>query len=188
VFALPVVNRRLRLTMVMVVLFVLGQFGAYTFVRPFLEGESSAGSGFITALLMVYGVGGAAGNFLGGHLVARNARAGFMIGAAGVTAALLVLLAVGRWPVGQVTALLLWGIAFGVAQLSQVNLTQAAAPDTFEAAMSLNTTAYNTSIALGALIGGLCADYAGIHSVMYLGIVLTLASSLVTVFAGQRDR
>lgn len=186
VFALPVNNTRLRLVMLMVMLFVLGHFGAYTFVRPFLEGESSASPGFITAVLMAYGAAGAAGNFIGGRVVSWNSRAGFMAGCAGAAAALLLLLAVGHWPVGQVISLVLWGLSFGVVQLCQVNLTQAAAPETFEAAMSLNTMAYNTSIALGALFGGLFADHEGVHSVMYFGIALIAAALLVTLVTGRR--
>ncbi|WP_350276970.1 MFS transporter [Kribbella sp. HUAS MG21] len=185
VFALPLTNVRLRLVMVMVVLFVLGQFGAYTFVRPFLEDRSSAGPATITALLMIYGAGGAAGNFLAGHVASRNFRTGFVVGCAGVTASLLLLLTIGRWTVGQVLALALWGIAFGVVQLCQVNLTQAAAPETFEAAMSLNTMAYNTSIALGALFGGLFADHAGVTTVMYFGAALTAAALIVALTAGR---
>ncbi|TDX02599.1 MFS transporter [Kribbella sp. VKM Ac-2566] len=185
VFALPVSNARLRVVMLMVMLFVLGHFGAYTFVRPFLEGESSASPAFITAVLMAYGAAGAAGNFIGGRVVSWNSRAGFMAGCAGAAAALLFLLAVGHSPVGQVVALVLWGTSFGVVQLCQVNLTQAAAPETFEAAMSLNTMAYNTSIALGALFGGLFADHAGVNSVIYFGITLIAASLLLTLVTGR---
>ncbi|MER7775278.1 hypothetical protein ABTZ21_09735 [Streptomyces sp. NPDC096191] len=53
----------------MVVLFVLGHFGAYTFVRPYLEQRASATAGFITLVLIVFGIGGAIGNFIGGQTV-----------------------------------------------------------------------------------------------------------------------
>jgi hypothetical protein len=43
-------------------------------------------------------------------------------------------------------------------------MTLGAAPETSEAAMSLNTMAYSTSIALGALFGGLLADGLGVRS------------------------
>ncbi|GAA1553214.1 MFS transporter [Kribbella hippodromi] len=181
VFALPVQNARLRLVMVMVMLFVLGHFGAYTFVRPYLEGESSVSPAFITAVLMAYGAAAAVGNFVGGRVVAWNARAGFMLGTTGVAAALVLLLLVGSSPVGQVITLVLWGMSFGVVQLSQVNLTQSAAPNTFEAAMSLNTMAYNTSIALGALFGGLLADHTGIITTIYFAITLTTTALLLTL-------
>lgn len=60
-------------------------------------------------------------------------------------------------------------------------MTLAAAPDKFEAAMSINTLGYNTSIALGALFGGLFADRMGVSSAVWFGVVLTGASLLITL-------
>ncbi|GIH14922.1 MFS transporter [Rugosimonospora africana] len=183
VFGLPVTNVRLRLVMVTVILYVLGHFGAYTFIRPFVEDNSSASSAAITGLLMIYGLGGAAGNFIAGYTVTKHARASFVVARAGLVASLLLLLAIGHgWP-GLIVSVLLWGLSFGAANLCQVNTTLAAAPDTFEAAMSINTLGYNTSIALGALLGGLFADSLGVRSAVWLGVALTTASLLVTLGA-----
>ncbi|WP_181774513.1 MFS transporter [Amycolatopsis pittospori] len=184
VFGLPRENVRLRSVLVTVVLFVLGHFGVYTFIRPFLEGNSSASSGFITVCLIVFGIGGAAGNFVAGYFVTKNVRTSFLVGATSLVASLLLLLAIGHGQAGAMIALALWGVSYGVVQLSQLTMTQNAAPETFEAAMSLNTLAYNTSIALGALFAGLFADNAGITSVVWFGVVLTAASLLFT--AGTR--
>ncbi|WP_246186740.1 MFS transporter [Microlunatus speluncae] len=176
VFGLPLQNVRLRLVLTTVVLFVLGHFGAYTFVRPLLEGHPYATPTFITVALMIFGVGGAVGNFIAGRLVTWSLKGSFIVGAAGLVGSLLLLQLIGGTPVGAIASLTLWGLSFGVAQLSQVNLTLAAAPETFEAAMSLNTMAYNTSIALGALFGGLFADHVGVSSVIWFGVALTGAS------------
>jgi predicted MFS family arabinose efflux permease len=186
VFALPLRNVPLRLVLGTVVLFVLGHFGAYTFVRPFLEGSTSAAPAFITVVLMIYGVGGAIGNFVAGYTVNRSLRGSFIVGCAGLVVSMLLLLTIGHGQAGSIVALVLWGVSFGVVQLCQVNMTQAAAPDTFEAAMSLNTMAYNTSIALGALFGGLFADHLGVTSVVWFGVVLTAASLLLTLGTGRR--
>lgn len=186
VFGLPVRNVPLRSVLFTVVLFVLGHFGAYTFVRPFLEDNASATPFFVTALLMVYGVGGAAGNLIAGHMVNRSLRGSFVTGCAGLVVSMLLLLTIGHGPAGAIVSLVLWGVSFGVVQLCQVNMTQAAAPDTFEAAMSLNTMAYNTSIALGALFGGLFADRLGVTSVVWFGVALTAAALLLTL--GTRRR
>nr|BFE78256.1 hypothetical protein GCM10020093_008570 [Planobispora longispora] len=185
-FGLPLKNAPLRSVLSVVVLFVLGHFGAYTFVRPFLEDSASATPLFITAVLMIYGIGGAAGNFIAGYTVNRSLRGSFVVGCAGLVVSLLSLLAIGHERGGSIVSLILWGVSFGVVQLCQVNMTQAAAPETFEAAMSLNTMAYNTSIALGALFGGLLADNLGVASVVWFGVVLTAASLLLTL--GTRRR
>ncbi|CNE58190.1 putative integral membrane protein [Mycobacterium tuberculosis] len=188
VFGLPVKNVPLRAVLCIVMLFVLGHFGAYTFVRPFLEDAASASSGFITVVLIVFGIGGAIGNFIAGYTVNKNLRGSFIVGSIMLAAALLLLLAIGEGKAGAIIALVLWGLAFGVVQLSQVNMTLAAAPETFEAAMSLNTMAYNTSIALGALIGGLFADNLGVTSVVWFGVALTAASLLVMLATSTRRR
>ncbi|WTW94149.1 MFS transporter [Streptomycetaceae bacterium NBC_01309] len=187
VFELPVRNVQLRMVLVMVVLFVLGHFGAYTFVRPYLEESTSATGAFITVVLIVFGVGGAIGNFVGGQTVNRSLRGSFVAGGLIMTGALVMLLAFGTNDIGVIAAMALWGLAFGVVQLSQINMTLSAAPETFEAAMSLNTMAYNTCIALGALVGGLFADHVGVTSVVWFGIVLVAASVLLRTATGRRS-
>jgi predicted MFS family arabinose efflux permease len=185
VFGLPLKNVRLRLVLGIVVLFVLGHFGAYTFVRPFLESNASATPFFITAALMIFGAGGAIGNFIAGHTVTKSVRASFIVGGAGLVGSLLLLLASGHGQAAPIILLALWGMSFGVVQLSQLTMTQAAAPDTFEAAMSLNTLAYNTSIAIGALVGGLFVDNLGVRSVIWFGAAL-IAASLLLVLSTRR--
>ncbi|MEU8137032.1 MFS transporter [Streptodolium elevatio] len=187
VFELPLRNVPLRVVLVMVVLFVLGHFGAYTFVRPYLEETTSAGVGFITVVLIVFGVGGAVGNFIGGQTVAKSLRGSFVVGGLLLVAALVMLLTIGASDIGVVAAMAVWGIAFGVVQLSQINMTLSAAPETFEAAMSLNTMAYNTCIALGALIGGLFVDHIGVDSVIWFGIALVALAVTLRASTGRRD-
>ncbi|MFH8445295.1 MFS transporter [Streptomyces sp. NPDC018026] len=185
VFRLPVRNGRLRTVLFVVVFFVLGHFGAYTFVRPYLEDTADASSGFVTTVLIIFGVGGAAGNFIAGHTVDKSLRGTFGIGLVGLLVALLLLRFVGNGEPGAVAALVLWGLSFGAVQLSQINMTLASAPDTFEAAMSLNTMAYNTCIALGALFGGLLVDHAGVTSVLWFGVILAAASLLLRLTTGR---
>ncbi|AWI31274.1 MFS transporter [Streptomyces tirandamycinicus] len=186
VFGLPVRNVPLRVVLVMVVLFVLGHFGAYTFVRPYLEESASATAGFITVVLIVFGIGGAIGNFVGGLTVGRSLRGSFVVGGLVLIGALGMLLTTGTNAVGVIAAMILWGLAFGVVQLSQINMTLAAAPETFEAAMSLNTMAYNTCIALGALFGGLLADHVGVPGVIWFGIVLVALAVILRASTGRR--
>ncbi|MFI8313212.1 MFS transporter [Streptomyces microflavus] len=185
VFTLPLKNVQLRVVLIMVVSFVLGHFGAYTFVRPYLEESTSATVGFITVVLIVFGIGGAVGNFIGGHTVNKSLRGSFIVGGLIMVASLVLLLTIGANKVGVIIAMTLWGLAFGVVQLSQINMTLSAAPQQFEAAMSLNTMAYNTCIALGALIGGLFADHVGVSSVVWFGIVLVALAVILRSVTGR---
>lgn len=186
VFALPRDNARMRAVLYAVVLFVLGHFAAYTFIRPYAEDHASASAGFVSLLLVLYGVGGTAGNFTAGYAVRRNPRATFVTACAGILASLLLLLSAGHTRPGLLAVVVLWGLSFGAANLCQVNLMLAAAPDTFEAAMSVNTLGYNTSIALGALFGGLLVNGFGVTGAVWLGAALTAASLAVTLATGDR--
>jgi len=186
VLDLPRVNIRLRQVMVTVVLYVLGHYSAYTFVRPFMEKNAHASSAFITGLLMVFGVGGAIGNFGAEYLVKKNLKATYLTARAALVLSLLLLLALGHSRTGALLAVAVWGLALGAANLCQINLMLASAPDRFEAAMSINTLGYNLSIALGALAGGLFADQSGVSSAVWFGVVLTAASVAVSVFTRQR--
>ncbi|WP_028924006.1 MFS transporter [Pseudonocardia acaciae] len=186
VFRLPLRNVRLRGVMITVTLYVLGHFGAYTFIRPFVEASPFGTPAFITVLLMIYGAGGAAGNFVAGYTVTKNLLGSFTVACAGLVASLLLLLAFGHTPAGVIIAVALWGISFGAANLSQVNLTLDAAPDTFEAAMAINTLGYNTSIALGALFGGVVADQLGVRGAVWFGVALTAAALTITLSTRRR--
>lgn len=186
VFALPIRNVQLRLVIIAVTLYVLGHFGAYTFIRPFAEQNASVTAAFISVLLVIYGIGGAAGNFIAGYTVTRNLRASFITACTGLVAAMLLLLTLGHTRPGLILAVVVWGVSFGAANLCQINLTLGAAPDKFEAALAINTLGYNTSIALGALFGGLFADHLGIESAVWFGVTLTALSLLITL--GTRRR
>lgn len=185
VFRLPVRNGRLRAVMVTVTLYVLAHFGAYTFIRPFMERHAAASPALITGLLIVFGAGGAIGNFAAAHTVNKNMKATFVVACTGLVASLLLLLAIGENTAGLAISVVLWGISFGAANLCQVNMLLAAAPDTFEAAMSLNTMGYNISIALGALLGGLFANNFGLTAPVWFGVVLT-AAALLSAFGSLR--
>jgi len=181
VFNLPRVNAPLRQVMYTVVLYVLGHYSAYTFVRPFMEKDAHASSAFITGLFMVFGAGGAIGNFAAGYLLKKSLKGTYVAARALLVLSLLMLLALGHSQAGAMVAAAVWGLAFGAANLCQINLVLAGAPDRFEAAMSINTLGFNVSIALGALIGGVFADQAGLSSAVWFGVVLTAASVVVTL-------
>ena len=183
VFNLPRVNVRLRQVMYTVVLYVLGHYSAYTFVRPFMEKEAHASSAFITGLLMVFGVGGAIGNFGAEYLIKKNLKLTYIAARSTLVASLILLLAMGHSRSGALVAVAVWGVAFGGSNLCQINLVLAGAPDRFEAAMSINTLGFNVSIALGALAGGVFADRSGVASAVWFGVALTAASLLVSLFA-----
>ncbi|WP_099053127.1 MFS transporter [Streptomyces griseochromogenes] len=158
-----------RFALLLTFLIVLAHFGTYTYVTPFLEQVTDANSQLITVFLLVYGAAGIVGNFLGGAVVARYPRVTFGLAAAMIAAATLLLPILGRWQVGVVALLIIWGTAYGAVPVSSQTWFAKATPNTPEAASVLFTASFQATISLGALIGGVIVDRTSPSTVMTLG-------------------
>ncbi|WP_310727262.1 MFS transporter [Streptomyces sp. N2A] len=158
-----------RFALLLSFLIVLAHFGTYTYVTPFLEQITDADSPLITVFLLVYGAAGIVGNFLGGAVVARCPRVTFGLAAAMIAAATLLLPILGRWQVGVVALLLVWGTAYGAVPVSSQTWFAKATPHAPEAASVLFTASFQATISLGALMGGVMVDRTSPSTVMTLG-------------------
>ena len=159
----------IRLALLLTFLVVLAHFGAYTYVTPFLERVTHAGGGTITAFLLLYGVAGVLGNWLGGAWAVRRPRTVLGLAAGLIAAATLLLPALGRWDGGAVTLLLVWGIAYGAVPVASQTWFSRAAPGAPEAASVLFTASFQATISTGALLGGVALDHTSPSAVMLLG-------------------
>ncbi|MCU1643748.1 MAG: transporter [Nocardia sp.] len=93
-----------RFALLATFLIVLAQFGTYTYVTPFLQQVTGVNS--VTALLLIYGIAGIAGNALGGSMIAHHSRAALCLAAALMAGAMLLLPIFGRWELGAATLLI----------------------------------------------------------------------------------
>ncbi|MFI6999856.1 MFS transporter [Nocardia sp. NPDC050175] len=177
----------IRFALLATFLVVLAQFGAYTYVTPFLEQVTHVGPGMITLLLLIYGVAGILGNFLGGAAITRRPRATLGCAAAMMAIATLSLPVLGRWEAGALVLLIIWGIGYGAVPVSTQAWFAKAVPNAPEAASVLFTAAFQATFALGALTGGLVVDRGSPATVMLLGgLTAALAIVAVVTHAGQR--
>ncbi|WP_330455081.1 MULTISPECIES: MFS transporter [unclassified Streptomyces] len=158
-----------RFAVVMTFLVVLAHFGMYTYVTPFLEQVTHAGSGRITIYLLVYGAAGIVGNFVGGSMVGRCPRSAFAAAAALIGAATLLLPVLGRSDAGAVVLLAVWGVAYGAVPVCSQTWFSKAAPDSPEASSVLFTASFQATISIGALAGGAVLDRSSPSTVMVLG-------------------
>ncbi|RKS07113.1 putative MFS family arabinose efflux permease [Nocardiopsis sp. Huas11] len=184
--ALPEVlrtNAAVRVGIAMTFLVITGHFAAYTFVRPILLGDG-VDAGMVGILLLVFGAAGVCGNFVAGALIAVRLRQ-TVLGIVVVLGTAMVLLALtdgGPVPAGAI--LVLWGLGYGAVPVTFQTWILDAAPDATEAATSLYVSAFNLSIALGALVGGLAVDGIGTTSVLWIGGGLVVL--VLPVLAGTR--
>jgi DHA1 family inner membrane transport protein len=162
-----------------------GVFVVFTYITPILEQVSGFAPRSITLLLVLFGVGLAIGNAVGGKLADRGGRRAL----AAIFTALVAIMAVfshsmhSRIP--AMATLFIWGIAAfaTIAALQTRVLSKASnAPDL---ASTLNVGAFNIGNALGAWLGGLVI--AGCHPLDSLPWVAALVSLGVTVVAMRLD-
>ncbi|WP_218023281.1 MFS transporter [Nocardia altamirensis] len=161
-------------------LVVLAHFGAYTYVTPFLQQVTHLGPGMITLLLLIYGAAGILGNFLGGAAVVRRPHTTLGCAATMVAAATLLLPVLGRWEPGALVLLVVWGIGYGAVPVATQAWFVRAAPDAPEAASVLFTAAFQATLSLGALAGGVVVDRSSPTTVLVLS-GLTAVLVLVAV-------
>ncbi|SDJ40823.1 MFS transporter [Streptomyces indicus] len=178
-----------RFALLLTFLVVLAHFGTYTYVTPFLELVTDAGSGLITTFLLLYGAAGILGNFLGGAWVTRHPRAVFGLAAALIAAVTLLLPVLGGWKAGALLLLIVWGVAYGAVPVASQTWFAKAAPEAPEAASVLFTASFQATISMGALVGGLVLDRTSPSALMVLGgcaavlMVLAVAARPVAVAA-----
>jgi len=178
----PAVLRALTTT----VLGAGAMFTVFTYIAPILQHETGAGSGFITLMLTVAGIGFTIGNGLGGRFADRSLDGSLLV-FLGALGALLVLFTITmRAPIPAALTIFFWGIAtFAVVPPLQMRVMNAAqgAPSL---AASVNIGAFNLGNALGAAIGGgVIAAGLGYPWVSVAGALLSV-SGLLLVLRGQR--
>ncbi|MGW4463761.1 MFS transporter [Micromonospora sp. NPDC004704] len=155
-------------------------FAVYTFIGPFVTDAARRDASLIPIALAVFGLGMAAGNYVGGRVADRYEHRGLIWGYGGVLA-LLVLIGVAG---GNLAILLpcLFGVGatmmFAIPTI-QVRLT-GLAPDAPTLMGALNLAALNLANSLGAIGGAITLDAGwGTLSTVWAGFVLTTAGLLL---------
>ncbi|MFF5567112.1 MFS transporter [Streptomyces sp. NPDC012623] len=174
----------LRAGLLAIALLVTGHFAAYTYVRPALERVPALRPEEISALLLVYGVAGVAGNFLGGAVSARTPRRALLTVSAVLAGTVLLTARAGGSLPATVALLVVWGLAYGGVSVSAQNWLMATVPAHREAGSALFAGTFNAAIALGALAGGRAADRYEVAGALWLGGALAALALGVGLVAG----
>lgn len=129
-------------------------FTVFTYIVPILRDVTHASLGFVTAMLVTYGLGLTVGNWLGGKFADRSVDRTLIITLASLSAVLVAFAFL--MPYAGVSAVLIfmWGIAsFALVPPLQVRV-MAAAADAPNLASAVNIGAFNLGNAFGAALGG----------------------------------
>lgn len=129
-------------------------FTVFTYIVPILHEETGASLGFVTAMLITYGVGLTVGNWLGGKFADRSVDRTLIVTLGGLSVVLIAFALLLRHPAPTAILVFLWGVAsFALVPPLQLRV-MAAASDAPNLASSVNIGAFNLGNALGAALGG----------------------------------
>jgi len=129
-------------------------FTVFTYIAPILKEQTLASSAFVTAMLVVYGVGLTVGNWLGGRFADRSVDRTLIVTLASLAALLVLFAAIMPWQAPAAVVIFLWGIAsFALVPPLQMRVMTAAS-DAPNLASAMNIGAFNLGNAIGAALGG----------------------------------
>jgi len=129
-------------------------FTVFTYIAPIVHKQTHGSPSFLAGILVLYGIGLTAGNWLGGRYADRSIDATLIVVLASLCGLLLLFAVTMNWPIPAAISIVAWGIAtFALVPPLQAQvLTAAAGAPTL--ASSMNIGAFNLGNALGAAIGG----------------------------------
>ncbi len=171
------------------VLTVIGSsamFTVFTYIAPILREATHASLGFVTGMLVTYGVGLTVGNWLGGRFADRSVDLTLAATLAALSFILVAFSMLMGHAVPSAVLIFLWGVAsFALVPPLQVRVMTAAA-DAPNLASAVNIGAFNLGNAFGAALGGgVIAGGFGFPAVAIAGAA-TSAIGLITVLLSMR--
>lgn len=129
-------------------------FTVFTYIAPILKEQTRASAGFITAMLVTYGLGLTIGNWLGGRFADRSVDRTLIVTLAGLATLLVVFAGIMPWQVPAAGVIFLWGVAsFALVPPLQMRVMTVAS-DAPNLASAMNIGAFNLGNAAGAALGG----------------------------------
>ncbi|WP_171074631.1 MFS transporter [Nonomuraea basaltis] len=159
-----------------------GVFTSYVYLAPQITEVTGFEAGWVTPLLLLFGIGLFAGNHLGGRLADRAVMPTVIGSLAALAVALFAMTFAIHSKPATVAMMLLFGTAaFAVVAPLQLRVMNAAghAPDVASAA---NISAFTLGSAIGIFLGGAAIDGGlGLTSVNWVGGLLTTAGLLTAL-------
>lgn len=129
-------------------------FTVFTYIAPILTEVTHVSQGFVTAALVIYGIGLTIGNYLGGRFADLALRNTLIVTLAALVALLLLFAATMHSPVPALATIFAWGVAtFALVPALQSRLMQVAS-EAASLASAINIGAFNLGNAIGAAVGG----------------------------------
>ena len=174
-------------------LWTTGAFTLYTYIAPFLSAHAGITGAWLSAALVVSGIGAALGNQFGGIASDRFGPERTLMVVLGVLAAALVAASLVAVMLPASVALfvipvilLIWSGAGWAGHPSQMSRLAAMAPDAAVVALSLNASALYVGIAAGSALGQQTLRHFGTWPLGFVGAACEIAALGVLLIALRR--
>jgi DHA1 family inner membrane transport protein len=164
-------------------------FTVFTYIAPILSSETHASTGYITAMLVLFGVGLTLGNVWGGKAADRSIDRTLIVSLSVLIIVLLAFTVLMRWPLPAAVAILIWGIAsFALVPPLQMRVMEAA-KDAPNLASAVNIGAFNFGNAIGAMLGGAVINAGlGYPAISLAGAIMAGLGLLMVLALAWRSR
>ncbi|KAA0012969.1 MFS transporter [Billgrantia pellis] len=164
-------------------------FTVFTYIAPILSSETQASTTFITAMLVLYGIGLTLGNIWGGKAADRSVDHTLIVSLSALILVLLAFTVLMRWPLPAAAAILIWGIAsFAIVPPLQMRVMEAA-KDAPNLASAVNIGAFNLGNAIGAALGGAVINVGlGYPAISLAGAAMAMLGLLMVLGFAWRSR
>ncbi len=167
------------LNLVATVFVFAAMFSVYSYAAEYLARQTGLGAEAISALLVVFGIGGVAGNLLAGRLLGKNQARTTLLHPVTLAGAYLILYAFGGPSFIRMTTIcLLWGAAHTSGLIVTQMWLTSAAPEAPEFATSLYISAANLGVVLGSAVGGWFVSTAGMTGALWSGWLFAALATL----------
>jgi DHA1 family inner membrane transport protein len=161
---------------------MIGQYSFYTYVEPFLTGPMGLDAVAVSPALFAYGIAGVVSLFIVAAWLGSRPRLGLMLALASLFAVALVLVFLPHVLPVSLAAFVLWGLALGmIPPLLQTRVLHAAPARMRDTASAYYTTAFNSGIGGGALLGAVALEQWGIGTLPAIVAVLLVGAMLLVV-------
>ena len=162
------------------VLVFMTKFAVYSYAAEYLKNQTGMDNDRISAMLVLFGVGGVLGNLYAGRMLSSHLVRTVLLFPVLLSLAYLVLYNLGSVSLGSMVVIVfLWGaIHTSGMVITQMWLTTAA-PEARSFATSLYVSAANGGIAIGAWAGGVFIDAYGLPGAIWCGLIFGVLSFVV---------
>ncbi|KRC61261.1 MFS transporter [Agromyces sp. Root81] len=168
---------------------MVGAYTFYTYVAPFITDVMGMDPSAISPMLLAYGIAGAVGLLFAGTVLGRRPTVGLAVALVATALGVAGLAMFPQVPGVGIACFLLWGTAFGaLPPMLNTRLLHSASARIRDAAASFYTTAFNTGIGGGALLGAILFGVIGLGGLPWVFVALLACSTIALVWTALVNR